>query len=196
MPRPFARLLLVFVVLIALTALCNFPRAFPPPEPTAFPLTQTLTDTPPRPSETPTIGPCGFVWATQSLPELSKQLLARLNEAGLPVVAARAEAYGENCLYSDGTLAYFAAMQTDYRITLEVETLADAESLGNLLEQTLQVIDGFPVTETPGPNPGYIGITFQADQAVENLWFQQTQSDALRAQGLSGEQLYEALKGR
>lgn len=189
MPRPFARLLLVFIVIIALTALCNFPRAFPPPEPTAFPLTEIQPDT-------PTTGPCGFVWATQSLPELSEQLLAGLNEAGLPVAAARAEAYGENCLYSDGTLAYFAAMQTDYRITLEIETLTDSKTLGSLLEQTLEVIDGFPVRETPGPNPGYIGITFQADQAVENLWFQQTQSDALRAQGLGGEPLYEALKGR
>lgn len=194
MPRPFARLLLVLAPLIALAALCNFPRALPPPEPTAFPLTQILTDPPPRPSETPTTGPCGFAWASQSLPELSEQLLARLNEAGLPVLAARAKAYGENCLYSDGALAYFAAMQTDYRITLAVETLTDAKTLGSLLEQTLEIIDGFPVRETPGPNPGYIGITFQAGQAVENLWFQQTQSDALRAQGLSGAQLYEALR--
>lgn len=195
MPRPPARLLLVFVVLIALTTtLSNFPRAFPPPEPTAFPLTQILTDTPPRPSETPTTGPCGFVWATQSLPELSEQLLTRLNEAGLPVTAARAEAYGENCVYSDGTAARFAAMQTDYRITLTVETLTDAETLGNLLEQTLKVLDEFPVEETPGPSPGYIGISFQAGEAPETLWFQQTQSDALRAQGLSGEQLYEALR--
>ncbi len=99
------------------------------------------------------------MWATQSLPELSEQLLAGLNEAGLPVLAARAEAYGENCLYSDGALACFAAMQTDYRITLTVETLTDAKTLGSLLEQTLEVIDGFPVRETPGPNPGYIGIT-------------------------------------
>lgn len=160
MPRPFARLLLVFVTLIALTALCNFPRAIPPPEPTAFPLTKIQTDT-------PTTGPCGFAWATQSLPELSEQLLARLNEAGLPVAAARAEAYGENCVYSDGTVARFAAMQTDYRVTLAVETLTDAETLGSLLEQTLEIIDGFPVGETPGPNPGYIGITFQAGEAVE-----------------------------
>ncbi len=194
MTRPSARLLLVFAVLIALTSLCNFPRAFPPPEPTAFPLTRILTDTPPRPTETPTTGPCGFAWASQSLPELSEQLLTRLNEAGLPVVTARAEAYGENCLYSDGTLAYFAAMQTDYRITLAVETLSDAASLGDLLEQTLEIINGFPVRETPGPNPGYIGITFQAGELVENLWFKQTQSDALRAQGLRGEQLYEALR--
>lgn len=194
MPRPFARLLLVFAVLIALTSLCNFPRAFPPPEPTAFPLTRILTDTPPRPTEPLTTGPCGFVWASQSLPELSEQLLTRLNEAGLPVVTARAEAYGENCLYSDGTLAYFAAMQTDYHITLAVEILTDTETLGSLLEQTLEIIAGFPVGETPGPNPGYIGITFQAGELVENLWFKQTQSDALRAQGLSGEQLYEALR--
>lgn len=194
MSRPFARLLLVFVVLIALTSLYNFPRAFPPPEPTAFPLTQILTDTPPRPSETPTLGPCGFVWASQGLPELSAQWLERLKQAGLPVVSASAEAYGENCVFSDGRIDGFAAMQTDYRVTLEVETLADAETLGSLLEQTLEILDGFPVGETPGPNPGYIGLTFQAAETVETLWFQRTQSDALRAQGLSGEPLYESLR--
>ncbi len=196
MPRPFSRLLLVFVVLIVLTSLCNFPRAFPPPEPTAFPQTQVLTDTPPPPTEPPTIGPCGFVWATQSLPQISQQLFERLQQAGLPVSAAHSEAYGENCVYSDGTVARFAAMQTDYRVTLAVETLTDAEALGSLLEQTLEIIDGFPVGETPGPNPGYIGITFQAGETVENLWFQQTQSDALRAQGLGGQSLYESIKGK
>ncbi len=195
MPRPFARLLLVLGFVITLTSFCNYPRAFPPPEPTALPLTETPPDTP-QPTEAATIGPCGFVWASQSLPELSAQVLARLNEAGLPVIATRAEAYGENCLYSDGALAYFAAMETDYRITLAVETLDDTDTLGGLLEQTLQVIDEFPVNETPGPNPGYIGMTFQVGETVENLWFQRTQSDALRAQGLSGEQLYEAIKGR
>lgn len=195
MSRTFARLLLVLGFLIALTAFCNFPRAFPPPEPTAIPLADTQTHTA-RASETLTIGPCGFVWASQSLQELSAQLLERLNEAGLPVLTASAEAYGEDCLYNDGTLAYFAAMQTDYRITLAVETLADAESLGSLLEQTLVVIDGFPVKETPGPNPGYIGITFQAGEQIENLWFQRAKSDQLRAQGLSGLMLYEALKAR
>lgn len=187
MPRPFARLLFVFAALSALTTLCNFPRAFPPPEPTPFPLTEIQTDTP--------AAPCSFVWASQDLPELSAQLLETLKESGLPVTAARAESYGENCVDSNGTVERFAAMQTDFHIVLAVETLTDSENLGNLLAQTLAVLNEFPVGETPGPNPGSIGITFQAGDTVENLWFQRAQSDALRAQGLTGAALYRALQG-
>jgi len=195
MSRLFARLLLMIGLLAALTAICSLPRAFPPPTPTVFPLSENPTETTPA-AETPTGGPCGFVWAHKTLPELSGQLFARLKEAGLPVITAGAEAYGEDCLDSDGTPAYFVAMETDYRVTLAVETLAEAEVLGGLLEQTLEIIGAFPVEETPGLNPGYIGIVFETGESAENLWFQQRQADALRAQGLSGAQLYEALKNR
>ena len=147
-------------------------------------------------AQSPTVGPCGFNWARKNLPELSQQLLARMNEAALPVLSASAEAYGEDCLYSDGSLAYFAAMETDYHVTLAVGDLSDAATLGSLLEQTLAVIDQFPVGETPGPNPGYIGIVFQAGDMVETVQFPRTQADTLRAQGLSGAQFYEALKSR
>lgn len=167
----------------------------PTPTNTQPPATILLT-TNPGTVETPTLGPCGFIWARKSLPELSGQLRVKLDEAGLTVIAASAEAYGEDCLYSDGTLAYFAAMETDYRVTLSVNDLIDTGALGSLLERTLVVIDGFPVTETPGPNPGYIGISFQAGEQIENLWFQRAKSDQLRAQGLSGVELYEALKAR
>ncbi len=188
MSRTFLRLLFVFAALSALTTLCNFPRAFPSPEPTPFPLTKIQTDTP--------AAPCSFVWASQDLPELSAQLLEMLKESGLPVTAAHAEAYGENCVDSNGTVERFAAMQTDFHVVLAVETLTNSEMLGNLLTQTLEVLDEFPLEKTPGPNPGYIGIVFQAGDMVETVQFPRTQADTLRAQGLSGAQFYEALKSR
>jgi len=169
----------------------------PSPTPTATQPPPTLPVIPASPAEaTPTIGACSFNWARKSLPELSEQLLVKLNEAGLPVTSAHAEAYGEDCLYSDGTLAYFAAMETDYRITLAVSDLNDTTALGDLLTQILAVIDQFPVDATPGPKPGYIGITFQAGERLENLWFNRAKSDDLRSQGLSGANLYEALEAK
>ncbi len=144
----------------------------------------------------PTIGACSFNWARKSLPELSEQVRLKLEQAGLPVISISAEAYGEDCLYSDGRLAYFAAMETDYRITLKVGDLNDTAALGALLTQTLMVIDQFPVKETPGPQPGYIGLTFQAGEQIENLWFNRSKSDDLRSQGLDDTNLYEALKSK
>lgn len=194
MSERFARSLIIFIVLIALISLCNWPRAFLPPQPAVAPVTQTLTRT--RPSETPTQGPCAFVQASQSLPEISAQWFERLKEAGLPVVDASARAYGENCVYTDGTVERFAAMQTDFHVVLAVETLTNSEMLGNLLTQTLEVLDEFPVEKTPGPNPGYISIVFQAGDLAETVQCPRTQADTLRAQGLSGAQFYEALRSR
>jgi hypothetical protein len=144
-------------------------------------------------TETPTVGPCGFMWANQSLPELSEQFNVKLKDAGLPVESAYADAYGENCLYADGSIAYFAARETDYYVTLNVSSLDDKTALGGLLEQVLAVIDTFLVGTTPGPNPGYIGVNFQAGDQVEHLWFERRVADETRQQGLTGAELYQAL---
>jgi hypothetical protein len=194
----------IYTVTPDLTA--TFQAITPIPSETPAEPSATPTDTPPPPTipsspdpsagVPPTIGACSFNWARKSLPELSEQLLVKINEAGLSVVSASAEAYGEDCLYSDGSLAYFAAMETDYRLTLSVSDLSDTTALADLLTQTLAIIDQFPIKETPGPMPGYIGITFQAGEQVKNLWFQRAKSDELRAQGLSGVNLYEALKAK
>lgn len=180
--QPSWKIILTLALFSVLTCACA--QTIPAPE-TPQPI--------PTASVTPDPGPCGYQWASQSLPELSDQLLASLKKTGLPVTAARAEAYGENCLYSDGSLASFSAMETDYHITLAPAALDNPASLGALLEQTLSVIDEFPVSQTPGPNPGYIGITFQAGDQVQNLWFERRKAEELRSQGLSGEKLFQAL---
>lgn len=157
----------------------------------------SITQNPSTPVITPTTeGPCAFVEGRQTLQGISKQLLDRLTSAALPVESARAEAYGENCSNADGSVARFAARETDFYVTLTVTDLTDETALGNLLEQTLAVIDQFPADQTPGPNPGYVGITFKAGEQVQNLWFMQSRVSELRTQGLKGAELYRALMGR
>jgi hypothetical protein len=148
---------------------------------------------PATPIETADPGPCGYTWGSQPLPELSAQVLEKLQAAGLPASSALAEAYGEDCRYADGTLGPFAVMETDYRLTLTVSTLEDPALLGSLLEQSLAILAQFPVESTPGPQPGYIGITFKNGEQVQNLWFERRKSDDLLAQGLRGAELYQAL---
>ncbi|PWH18674.1 MAG: hypothetical protein DDG60_00130 [Anaerolineae bacterium] len=185
MSRPLARLVLLLIAFILLGTVCSLPRAFPPPNPTALPPPETPTET---------VNTCAFVWASQDLTQLSEQLLKQLKEAELPVRVARASAYGENCVFGDGRIERFVARQTDFYITLEIDTLNNPITLGKLLEQTLDVIDGLPLDKILGSNPGQIGITFRAGDTEDNLWFERTRAKTLREQGLSGAALYQALK--
>jgi len=174
--------LFAIILALSLTA-CNLPRAGTP----------TLS----APPETPTIAStdCAFVEGRQTLPELSKQFVGKLKEAGLPVDTARVEAYGENCIAPDNTVVRFAARETDFYITLNVAALTDESALGNYLETILIIIGKIPPDQT-GPNPGYIGVTFKAGDQVQNLWFTQTLVNDLQTQGLKGAELYRALKNK
>lgn len=182
----------VSIFFLFLLSACNFPNlAGTTPGPTVVP------DTAPAPvTDLPTqdynYSECGFVWAREPLPELSQEFDAALKEA-LPQASGRAEAYGENCINNTGEVVRFLAMETDFDITVKVETLADKQLLGNLIEQVLDVVAQFPVEETPGPQPGYVGITFEAPGDEDRLWFPQQDAQAAIDTGLRGEELYLAL---
>ena len=139
--------------------------------------------------------PCYFNWTTQPLPDLSTQVQAAIETTGLRNVHAAAEAYGENC-YDARTNqpVSFAAMETDFRVTAQVKDLTDREQLGNLLEQILIVLDGFPVGKTPGPQPGYIGFTFQVAGDELRLWFPVADGISARDQRLHGAALLDYLQ--
>jgi hypothetical protein len=133
---------------------------------------------------------CGYVWARQPLPELSSKVEESLRRAGLPIALARAEAYGENCVDENGHVVYFITKETDFRIILEVYSLSDEAELGRLLDTTLAELDEFPPGETPGPLPGYVGISFMEFGGKElNLWFTVARANELRQQGLGGVEL-------
>jgi len=139
--------------------------------------------------------PCYFNWTTQPLPDLSTQVQAAMKAAGLTNVHAAAEAYGENCYDARTNQPIsFAAMETDFRVTAQVKDLTDREQLGNLLEQILIVLDGFPMGKTPGPQPGYIGVTFQVAGDELRLWFPVTDGISARDQRLRGAALLDYLQ--
>jgi hypothetical protein len=167
--------LAMFIMLAACTGL----RSTPTPTPTA--------------SEIPNVQ-CAWNWATQALPDLSTRLEAGLQAAGLKDVKARVEAYGENCITATGKVNGFAALETDFHIAVQVGSLNDMDDLGSLLEKILVVLDGFPTGSTPGPNPGYVGVTFQKGNEELNLWFPIKTGTSARAQGYHGARLFEELQ--
>ena len=171
-------------LLTILLAACNLPFSFPDFR------SASVTDTP-----APAAGytECAWNWATQSLPDLSVEVQSALEAAGLEGGTASAEAYGENCITGTGEVDHFAAMETDFRVSLEVQDLADSAALGDLLERILVVLDGFPPDATPGPQPGYIGVRFIHGTEDINLWFNLTASKSARELGLHGADLYSEL---
>jgi hypothetical protein len=183
-PFKISTLLLLFL------AACNFPAPGIPPLPGS---------TEPAPALPTNTGPdynyseCGFVWAREPLPELSREFEAAL-KAALPQASGYAEAYGENCLNNSGEVVRFLAMETDFYFTFQVENLEDKQALGGLIEHALGVLAQFPVGETPGPQPGYVGIVFQAPGHEERLWFSQQDAQTALDNGLRGEGLYLALR--
>jgi hypothetical protein len=112
----------------------------------------------------PTVAPCYFNWATQDLPELTAEVQAAMDAAGLENVSVSAYAYGENCYaYDTNEVVYFATMETDFDVTAQVDDLEDSEALGDQTADILAVLNEFPPGETPGPMPGQITITYVKD---------------------------------
>jgi hypothetical protein len=148
-------------------------------------------------TDTPANQPCFFNWDAQSLPDLSAQVQAGMEAAGLRNVTVRAEAYGESCYDSQtNEPVSFGAMETDFHITVKVADLADKDNLGNSLEKILVVLDKFPTGTTPGPQPGYIGISFRTGSDELNLWFIVTEGKSAREDGLLGAALLDKLLNR
>jgi hypothetical protein len=158
-------------------------------------LTLTLIADTVTPTITP-IPPCYFNWAYQDLPEVSQQFEAVLRAAlGDALVRATAGAYGENCYaYDTNQVVYFAAMETDYYVTLAVANINDDEALGNLVMLIFPALEQFPVGSTPGGNPGIINLIIQSGEQTRYLNFPRKQIEAL--QGLTGAALITALSAR
>jgi hypothetical protein len=172
----------VFILISTiLLAACNFQRSTP----------GLVTETG---SDTPGNQPCSFNWATQPLPDLSVRVLTAMQAAGLTGIGVNAEAYGENCTDTRTNKAVsFTAMETDFHVTAQVKALTDQRQLGDLLERILLVLDKFPAGSTPGPQPGYIGVSFQAGDEGSRLWFPVVDGVSARNQGLHGAALFERL---
>jgi hypothetical protein len=134
-----------------------------PSAPTAAPVTPSL---PPTATATatatasvpPTVEPCGYMWASQDLPDVSKKINDLLQAVDTNITAS-AYAYGENCVYADGH-STFGAMETDYRVTVKVKDTKDENALGDSIKKVMDVIIAIPLSDVQGPNPGRVEFSF------------------------------------
>ena len=179
------------LLIIFLLSACNFPWSEQPAPSLPVEPGKGLSQKAESPQDFSTTE-CAYVWARESLPNLSQDFKEALQEVQLQA-DGYAEAYGENCMDSQGNIVRFLAMETDFYITLEVDELEDKQALGELIEQILAVVAKFPVENTPGPQPGYVGITFEAPGDEFRLWFNLLEAKSALENGQQGKELFEAL---
>jgi hypothetical protein len=150
--------------------------------------------TPPTRSATP-LGPAGnqcyYVWAYQPLPDLSEEFLKAIQEIA-PEAKARAEAYGENCVYPDGK-STFSAMETGFYVSLPVKDTTDEEALGSWIEQILDVIGQFDPARLPGMKVGRLNLVFASENENIPMMILLAKAEELRAQDVHGAELFQAL---
>ena len=147
---------------------------------------------PDRPTAPPGPQDCGYQWASQDLPELADSFRESIQMLQ-PEAEASAFAFGENCLRTDGSVARFIAMETDFNVSLRVRDAADQSELGDWIMEVMRVIETIPPEQIAGPRPGRVTLSFQATGAEEHIIFYRNQYEALPA-GLSAAQIYQALK--
>lgn len=210
MSRTFLTLLFLSLVLFACTLSGLAPENTPPtlepkvltPDLTAIATLQTPASTiAPSPTAISTadaIGTdtgtyprsCGYQWAQKALPELSASFQGSI-QALQPDAQAYAFAFGEDCVYADGS-ATFIPMETDFNVTLPVGPLSDQET-GAWIVQIMQIIQAIPPDQIVGPRPGRVGIIFESNGVRNGVGFSIDQYKALPA-GLSSAEIYQALK--
>lgn len=185
----------ICIPIIFLLVACNFPKTGVSVQPSSETTIEAGTQQIVEPTQDYESTACGFMWASNPLPELSDNFDKALKEVQSQA-SGYAEAYGENCVDNEGNVVRFLTMETDFHITLKVNDLEDKQALGNLIEQVLAVVAKYPPEDTPGPQPGYVGITFEAPIDELRLWFTQTDGETAIDNGLRGEELFNALQAK
>ena len=183
------------ILLLFLLGACTLPKPGQPVQNPTLPSSNTkvLETETHLPDDTNT--ECGYAWAREPLADLSKEFESALKEIQ-PQANGYAEAYGENCINNNGEAVRFLAMETDFYVTLKVQDLGNEHALGELIEQVLAVVSEFPPEDTPGPQPGSVGVTFKASGGELRLWFTQVEAKIAIDKGLSGKELFNALQGK
>jgi hypothetical protein len=137
---------------------------------------------------------CGYVWATQPLPDVSAELQQRLEKQKVLAAEVRAAAYGENCVLADGSVARFLAKQTDLYFKVPVTDIEDQQTLGDLTEGIILFVQDIPANTLVGTQSGYIQVNFTSSFGeIISLWFQASTGQGALEAGLHGADLFNRL---
>lgn len=195
-------LALCLLLLALILSSCEIPqsvRSFTEKAADLFPalekVTESTAESQPMLPENRNQAPCAYMWASQPLPQISREIENLLSQAGYKEIRVNAEAYGENCVTEEGEIVRFAAMQTDIHTVVPVQSLNNPTEMGDIAGRLLGVILEVPLSALPGLQPGYIGIQFSSNEGeVLNLWFKREKAEQLLQAGINGEKLLDELQ--
>ena len=120
------------------------------------------------PAVTPTVEQCAYVWAYQGLPDLSAQIDQAIKQIQSDA-SGRAEAYGENCVYTSSGQATFSAMETDFYFAINVKDLKDDNELGTWIINMMKIVEALPSSAMAGPQAGFVEFTFKVKDDQKSL---------------------------
>ncbi len=129
------------------------------------------------------------MWAYQDDPELT----AKVDEAIRllnPTASARAQQFGEDCVYEDGH-STFSALETDFYTHLPIEDLTDNESFGNWIAQVMPLITQIPREELQGNNYGFVEFWFDKSESEHLVVRVPIQKYLDEGQGKTGTELLQ-----
>ena len=109
-------------------------------------------------TSTPAYEGCAYTWASHDIPELTEKVNS-LVRAIDSTATAIATAFGEDCIYADGT-STFAPMETDFYVRIVVKDLTHEKTFGDWMAKVLPLIVKLPREEMQG-NYGFVEFSFE-----------------------------------
>jgi hypothetical protein len=100
---------------------------------------------------------CAYTWAYRDAPELTQKLDAAVKALN-PEASARAQFFGEDCVYADGQ-STFGAMETDFYINLPIDDLTNQDAFGNWMVEVMPIVAQIPREKIQG-NYGFVEFLF------------------------------------
>ncbi len=179
---------IVFLCLLLLTA-CNYPSGTASPIATEN-ITTPSSSTSLAPATTSSYGQCGYVEAYQNLADISAKVDQAVKTVQ-PDASGRAQAYGENCIHTDGH-ADFLAKETDFYVTINATNLKDNNELGTWIINVMDALAPFSPGVVPGPQPGFVEFSFKTTDDQKGMRVYICQYKQLPT-GLSGAEVIKAL---
>ncbi|MBA3875106.1 MAG: hypothetical protein H0X30_38770 [Anaerolineae bacterium] len=129
------------------------------PTPTEHVTAASITATPTSSYQQPS---CAFSWAHQAVPEAAVALQNAFNDAGVKSIeVVQVDAFGENCVNSNGKVVSFGAMGSDFYLTATVNNLNASNELAQIVATAYKSIKTLTVN-LPG-GPGYVDIMMNAN---------------------------------
>jgi hypothetical protein len=179
------------VIAIALSAAAGFlalqnVSAPAPDETTQKPGVETIVTEPPV-TEAPVTEQCAYTWAYHDAPELTEKLDTAVKAIN-PAANARAQLFGEDCVYADGH-STFGAMETDFYVRSPADDLINEEAFGNWMAQVMPIVTEIPREELEG-NYGFVEFSFEKTEAEHVIVRVPIQKYVKEAQGKTGAELF------